>query len=249
MNVKALGRVTTDDTNLETIQDNVERTLAPLLANPFASGQLLESITLTAGTNRIPHKLGRKLTGWVVTRLRGPATPVKIITDPTSYTPSTQGMGASPTVVSFYWSRSGSDLILHGKIISDTPSGSELRIGLPTGLTIASTVAANEPCGAVAPNNATANVNYSVLASGGNTFVTFGVKASAANDLSASVGGTTILQATNTIAISVRVPIEGWAVTDSSFVQVYDAQDGEVLPDKFLKLISSGAASCDLFVF
>lgn len=48
--------------------------LNPVISVPFNDGQTLQSVSLVSGTNIINHKLGRKLTGWIVVRLRGPAT-------------------------------------------------------------------------------------------------------------------------------------------------------------------------------
>lgn len=48
--------------------------LNPLLANPLAQGQLLKSVSLVSGSNSINHKLGRKLQGWIIVRLRASAT-------------------------------------------------------------------------------------------------------------------------------------------------------------------------------
>lgn len=42
----------------------------PLISNPITKGNVLQSISLIAGTNVINHKLGRKLQGWYTTRVR-----------------------------------------------------------------------------------------------------------------------------------------------------------------------------------
>lgn len=48
--------------------------LNPLLAAPLSNGILLERVSLASGANVINHKLGRKLKGWFITRLRASAT-------------------------------------------------------------------------------------------------------------------------------------------------------------------------------
>jgi len=48
--------------------------LNPLLAAPFSNGILLERVSLASGANVINHKLGRKLKGWLITRIRASAT-------------------------------------------------------------------------------------------------------------------------------------------------------------------------------
>lgn len=59
-----------DDQPLMMLQTTWAQQLNPLLSNPLSNGQLLKSVTLASGTNVINHKLGRKLQGWVLTRVR-----------------------------------------------------------------------------------------------------------------------------------------------------------------------------------
>lgn len=63
-----------DDAGLNLFQTGLQRTLQPVLNNPVVDGVLLESIVLASGTNQVPHKLGRKLIGWFMTRVRANAT-------------------------------------------------------------------------------------------------------------------------------------------------------------------------------
>lgn len=44
--------------------------LNPILTNPLANGILLKNVELISGATVVNHKLGRKLQGWLVTRLR-----------------------------------------------------------------------------------------------------------------------------------------------------------------------------------
>lgn len=46
----------------------------PILSNPLSKAIILPSVTLTTGVNIINHKLGRKLQGWYITRIRASAT-------------------------------------------------------------------------------------------------------------------------------------------------------------------------------
>jgi hypothetical protein len=46
----------------------------PVLANPVANGIILKSVSLTTGANTVNHLLGRKLQGWILTRVRSSAT-------------------------------------------------------------------------------------------------------------------------------------------------------------------------------
>jgi len=48
--------------------------LNPIIDNPISQGILLKNQVLVSGANVINHKLGRKLQGWIVTRIRASAT-------------------------------------------------------------------------------------------------------------------------------------------------------------------------------
>lgn len=47
--------------------------LNPIVANPSLNSIILKNIALIAGANSVPHKLGRKLQGWRLIRLRAAA--------------------------------------------------------------------------------------------------------------------------------------------------------------------------------
>lgn len=47
--------------------------LDPLTTNPLLQGIVLKQVQLTTGANVINHRLGRKLQGWLIVRLRAPA--------------------------------------------------------------------------------------------------------------------------------------------------------------------------------
>ncbi len=55
-------------------QTQMENTWAtiiePFLNNPVNDSLLLKNVSVVAGSNVINHKLGRKLQGWIPTRLR-----------------------------------------------------------------------------------------------------------------------------------------------------------------------------------
>jgi len=63
----ALGNQQTNDVNLEKIQANTRSATQASRSNPLNSGTILESTSLSVGDNEIPHKLGRKLSGWFIT--------------------------------------------------------------------------------------------------------------------------------------------------------------------------------------
>jgi hypothetical protein len=59
---------TNDDPNLMRVQDNVSQFAKSLSANQLLDGVLIENVDITAGSNAIEHKLGRKYRGWIVVR-------------------------------------------------------------------------------------------------------------------------------------------------------------------------------------
>lgn len=59
---------------LSLLQQTWSAELDPVVNNTFSNGQVLQSVSLVSGANTINHKLGRKLQGWVLTRLRASAT-------------------------------------------------------------------------------------------------------------------------------------------------------------------------------
>lgn len=70
----ALPIYKSDDQSLSLMQTSWATQLNPILTNPIANGLLLKNVVLASGDNTISHTLGRKLQGWIVTRLRASAT-------------------------------------------------------------------------------------------------------------------------------------------------------------------------------
>lgn len=70
MTIRAVWNQQTTDRNLGFAQQSSAQALAPLLKNPVTNGFILEKVSLVVGSNTIPHKLGRKLQGWVPVRIR-----------------------------------------------------------------------------------------------------------------------------------------------------------------------------------
>lgn len=62
-----------DSEQLHMMQTRWASILNPVITNPIAHGAVLKQVTLVSGANVINHKLGRKLQGWFITRLRGAA--------------------------------------------------------------------------------------------------------------------------------------------------------------------------------
>lgn len=70
----ALPILHTDNKDLSMLQTTWGSQLNPLLAAPLNNGLMLENVILASGANVINHKLGRKLKGWLITRIRASAT-------------------------------------------------------------------------------------------------------------------------------------------------------------------------------
>lgn len=59
---------------LSLLQTKWKSILDPVLANPSTQGGILKNIKINNGTTVINHLLGRKLVGWQIIGINGPAT-------------------------------------------------------------------------------------------------------------------------------------------------------------------------------
>ena len=59
----------TQNKDLSLMQTGWAQQLNPVIQNPVTQGLLLKNVFLVAGINNINHLLGRKLQGWIVTRI------------------------------------------------------------------------------------------------------------------------------------------------------------------------------------
>lgn len=66
----ALPKYQTDIQELSLLQQTWASQIDPVISNAFVSGHRLTNIQLVTGANIVNHKLGRKLQGWALTRLR-----------------------------------------------------------------------------------------------------------------------------------------------------------------------------------
>lgn len=64
----------TDDKDFQLMQTGWAQQLNPVIELPLNKGIILSNVVLTTGSNTVNHKLGRKLQGWVITRIRSNAT-------------------------------------------------------------------------------------------------------------------------------------------------------------------------------
>ena len=138
---------------------------------------------------------------------------------PKALTPSTtQGLGTLAANFLEY-ERSGVDLIARGRMTLGTVDGNEIRLGLPSGLTVASTPATvvNFVIGKWWKDNASASTRKSgaIIAIAGNSFVRFSSDdyTAAASPISAS-NGSTLFSNGDIVSVAFTVPISGWQATD-----------------------------------
>jgi hypothetical protein len=71
MSIPAFSRIQSQDDVLNRVQQNLSRSLNPIVQLPQTQGQILQNVILASGTNIIEHKLGRTLLGWYPVRMRG----------------------------------------------------------------------------------------------------------------------------------------------------------------------------------
>lgn len=53
---------------VDQLQSKWAAVLNPVIACPLINGLLLENVALEIGANVVNHRLGRKLTGWIIVR-------------------------------------------------------------------------------------------------------------------------------------------------------------------------------------
>jgi hypothetical protein len=59
---------------LDQMQTKWAAEIDPVLKNPATNPILLQGVVLAAGTNLVDHRLGKKLIGWQIVRIRAAAT-------------------------------------------------------------------------------------------------------------------------------------------------------------------------------
>jgi len=66
----ALPIFKSDDKDVMLLQTNWASVINPVVNNPLTNGILLKEVSLATGANVINHRLGRKLQGWILVRIR-----------------------------------------------------------------------------------------------------------------------------------------------------------------------------------
>lgn len=137
-----------------------------------------------------------------------------IISSPVAYTPTTQGLGTVSNTDIVYW-REGEYLNIDGKLDLGTVSASEARIGLPSGLTIATYAQNTHIAGVWSFNLGTANTDKHgwLLASSGHTYLRWALEGEFSTTSSplSPINGNAGLTSSATTAVSAKVRIAEWA--------------------------------------
>jgi predicted RNA binding protein YcfA (HicA-like mRNA interferase family) len=69
----ALPQFQSNDKDFSLMQNAWATILNPVIALPINKGLILKNIALVTGSNKVNHRLGRKLQGWFLVRKRGSA--------------------------------------------------------------------------------------------------------------------------------------------------------------------------------
>lgn len=137
-------------------------------------------------------------------------------TDWASYTPTFQGVG-TPTNVEFFWRRVGDTIQVRGKLTSGSPTASEFRISLPTGLTSSSTtlIPTIQVAGPVLAFGSNFGSQHIPLIEPSVTYFTVGVQSSSSAGLTKATGSAIFGASGVTTSFYASTPINGWTSTGS----------------------------------
>lgn len=72
MSIRDFKTIPSDVDEVNKLQNNIVQYVQPITSSQIIDGLVLKSISLNASiTNKISHKLGRELIGWIIIRQRG----------------------------------------------------------------------------------------------------------------------------------------------------------------------------------
>jgi hypothetical protein len=159
-----------------------------------------------------------------VTSLLSTSVEVPNITAWQGYTPTFQGFG-TPSAVEFEWRQVGEDVEIRGKFTSGTPTAVEARIGLPAGLTSASTalIPSLQQVGVYARGGSAVSHHGSfMLQEPSVSYMTMSTDAfgSGSIDPLAKALGNAILLAGNILSITAKVPCAGLSATTTKSIDL-----------------------------
>lgn len=130
------------------------------------------------------------------------------ITPWTAYTPTFTGLGTVSSV-SMLSRRVGDTLEIMGKFAVGTPTATEARITIGSGLTVDTTkVPSLRHCGNIIRGTNT-SIQYYPMATGGDAYLTIGNVGDAADAFSKRLG-TELFVTGNVVSFSASIPITGW---------------------------------------
>jgi hypothetical protein len=133
------------------------------------------------------------------------------ITDWTTFTPSTYNGIGTPSAVAFEYRRVGGGIEVRGSLTTGTTSASELRIGLPAGLT--TKMISQNIVGNATRNVATTNNSYSVLAANNSTYFIFASYNQGGNTPVSGMNGSDLFGTGQSLYMQATVPIQGWGTS------------------------------------
>lgn len=166
------------------------------------SGTSATTTTLNSGGESV--ELAWDGTRWEVTERRIPSVW-------SSYTPTFTGFGTA-SAVQFLFRREGDSITVMGRFTTGTCTATEARVSLPTGITIAASLAAKNTAGDWDEDDGTAYMQHKVLATGGLSYITAGV-ISAGTDSTVAVStnrnGNAFIDGQIQF-LNFTVPITGW---------------------------------------
>lgn len=66
--IKAFKQTSSSDANLVALNVAIKDFVTPLVQNPMLDGRLLRNIALSTTSTAIPHQLGRRWVGYIITK-------------------------------------------------------------------------------------------------------------------------------------------------------------------------------------
>ncbi len=147
------------------------------------------------------------------------------------YVPTTQGVG-TPTIEFARWRRVGENIEINVKFVTGTVTATEIQVGLPTGLEIASNVGSNRYAGHW-QQEGLASSWYSVIYTAGDTFLNAGHRSGGVSGIFTPQNGSTILASSRTQAFNISVPIEGWRNSKEEVLTSSDTVSSSSIPWNF----------------
>jgi hypothetical protein len=155
-----------------------------------------------------------------------PIQDVANLTEWNDYVPTSQGIG-TPVFTVAKWRQVGGNMELSFKLTPSTSSAAEMQIGLPNGESISTTEVPTIMAKGtlVRVENITTQM-YTVLATGGDTFLNFGNQNSSGG-LSPANGNA--ITGANLLSIEASIPIEGWVAHNDNVIRAQEGADSEIL--------------------